>query len=679
MAGYAEAGGCTQTHMAEARKDRRTLLSLKIRYKSATLEDFIERYSTDISRGGVFIKAKKPLAVGTLLKFEFMLQDESMLIHGVGRVVWRRDEAESDSSNPPGMGIKFIKMDAGSRSVVQRIADDRARPGVFDHGKEGVPSEPAPSGGDPTRVRHVSEFLASAFEEGGADAATTREAQAGAERAREMSHDVGAARGAFSASSDSGQRKSISDAPARGAMSAFGGSGGRMQSSAAPAMDEYDAEDDFLDNETTKVQELPSASEFPDAAATVVASEAPFVADKLQTPVVPADARPSSPLEEAVPDLFGPDSFGPAPGELIDASLLDPAVGTVPPKASALPRGAVPDAPGIPNEAFRVPQAPAPVGSQPPAKTTTGSRPVVLLVLFALLLATAGTALWQLGLTEELANLVAPVLGQSEEPVVSAPRSVPNAAPTPAPAEPSAPAEDPASATGSEEAAEVAADSAPSAPASPASPATAGLVKFRIVSVPSGAFVSINRKGAGRTPVDVEYQPGTRLSIYSKARGHLARRHRMTVEAGQPEVKLVLSPLPWVVEIESAPSGASASAVGGGQTTTPGTLTFRSMGGSRKIVVSKDGYGTATKSVTRLNFVEEKSRMAASVRVTLEKEGSAAPAEAPEASVKPAEPEPAAAPPEPKAAPEPNAAAEPAAEPVEEAPAPSEPASADAP
>ena len=37
--------------MADARKDKRTLLSLKIRYKSATLEDFIERYSSDISRG----------------------------------------------------------------------------------------------------------------------------------------------------------------------------------------------------------------------------------------------------------------------------------------------------------------------------------------------------------------------------------------------------------------------------------------------------------------------------------------------------------------------------------------------------------------------------------------------------------------------------------------------------
>ena len=53
--------------MADARKDKRTLLSLKIRYKSATLEDFIERYSSDISRGGVFIKAKKPLAAAEVV------------------------------------------------------------------------------------------------------------------------------------------------------------------------------------------------------------------------------------------------------------------------------------------------------------------------------------------------------------------------------------------------------------------------------------------------------------------------------------------------------------------------------------------------------------------------------------------------------------------------------------
>jgi len=215
--------------MADARKDKRTLLSLKIRYKSATLEDFIERYSSDISRGGVFIKAKKPLAVGTLLKFEFILQDQSTLIHGVGRVVWRRDEGEADGDNPSGMGIKFIKMDPESRSVVQRIAEDRAHPGVFEQGKEGVRLTPEVAfdpgdleEADRTKVRHVSEFLASALEEGGAGEAATREAQAGAERAREVSNQIGhnrtaAARGAFSAQQEvhGDERHSVSDAPSR--------------------------------------------------------------------------------------------------------------------------------------------------------------------------------------------------------------------------------------------------------------------------------------------------------------------------------------------------------------------------------------------------------------------------------------------------------------------------------
>ncbi|MGB5809734.1 MAG: TIGR02266 family protein, partial [Polyangiales bacterium] len=188
--------------MADARKDKRTLLSLKIRYKSATLEDFIERNSGDISRGGVFIKAKKPLDVGTLLKFEFLLQDQSSLIHGVGRVVWRRDPESADAENPAGMGIKFIKMDPDSRALVQRIVEERAEPGVYERGSQPSPARaPSVNGSDTmppedrTKVRHVSEFLASAFEEGGAAEETMNEARAGAQRARQQSNRIVARRG----------------------------------------------------------------------------------------------------------------------------------------------------------------------------------------------------------------------------------------------------------------------------------------------------------------------------------------------------------------------------------------------------------------------------------------------------------------------------------------------------
>jgi len=679
--------------MADARKDKRTLLSLKIRYKSATLEDFIERYSSDISRGGVFIKAKKPLAVGTLLKFEFILQDQSTLIHGVGRVVWRREDGDADPANPPGMGLKFIKMDPESRSIVQRIAEDRGRPGVFDQGKGGVPPAPALASdpgdlaeADRTKVRHVSEFLASALEEGGAGDAATREAQAGAERARQVSDQIGnnrasAARGAFSPHREA--LEPIAESPVRGAMSAFGGSGlstsRRLSSAAAPAMD---AEDDFLDDETTKIHDL-EASDYPaDAEATVIAKEAalPFAAEQRMTPVVPAASR--SNLETAVPDLFGPgvgESFGPAPGEFIDASLLDPAVPTVPPSAVAA-GAAVPETPGIPAEAFRLPQSATPAWTTRPTPPKPRPKPWMFVAGFAVLLAAGAGAAWQLGYADGVMKQATQYLDTFAEPVAEPSREVPPAAVPAEPQEATAQAQ-PVDEVPPTEAAETA-EAAEPAVEPEAAAAASGMVKFEVVSRPPGAFVSVNGKGVGRTPLEVEYEVGQKVSFFSKARGYLARRHKVTVSADQPTVNLWLAPLPYVVQVVTSPAGAKASAVGGGETSTPGSLQFKSMPASRKIVVSKDGYKTALGAVSRADFTEETRRMFATVNVTLQRDPAAALAPTPaevEAAPEPApvEPPPAEVKTEVKAeAEEPPKAVEPQ---PEAAPAPSETPAVDAP
>ena len=117
---------------ADTRKDKRANVQLKVRYKSATVDEFIEQYSVDISRGGIFIKQKTPMPIGTLLKFEFQLKDESRLIHGVGRVVWRREEGGVE---PAGMGIKFIKMDPDSKALVERIIEARGdAPAAYEAG-----------------------------------------------------------------------------------------------------------------------------------------------------------------------------------------------------------------------------------------------------------------------------------------------------------------------------------------------------------------------------------------------------------------------------------------------------------------------------------------------------------------------------------------------------------------
>src|SRR6201999_1937161 len=103
------------------RQGKRTPVTLKIKFKSETLEQFIERYSVDVSRGGIFIRTKEPLAVGTQLKFEFQLQDTSSLISGEGVVVWIREHDPTRSGVAPGMGVRFDKLAAASQQVLDRI------------------------------------------------------------------------------------------------------------------------------------------------------------------------------------------------------------------------------------------------------------------------------------------------------------------------------------------------------------------------------------------------------------------------------------------------------------------------------------------------------------------------------------------------------------------------------
>jgi uncharacterized protein (TIGR02266 family) len=112
------------------RKNRRAkVLSMTVRYRSATLGEFIEHHSYDVSKGGMFIKTPSPFPPGTLLKFEVKIADEQRVIQGVGRVVWKRDQDGPSEDDPAGMGIKFIKIDDASRTVIDRLLGERTGSG----------------------------------------------------------------------------------------------------------------------------------------------------------------------------------------------------------------------------------------------------------------------------------------------------------------------------------------------------------------------------------------------------------------------------------------------------------------------------------------------------------------------------------------------------------------------
>ena len=102
---------------------RAKVLSMTVRYKSATVDDFVEHHSDNVSRGGIFIKTSSPFPPGTLLKFEIRLADDEAVLSGVGRVVWKRDEPGEAADEPAGMGVKFIKLDEKSRALISRLVD----------------------------------------------------------------------------------------------------------------------------------------------------------------------------------------------------------------------------------------------------------------------------------------------------------------------------------------------------------------------------------------------------------------------------------------------------------------------------------------------------------------------------------------------------------------------------
>jgi uncharacterized protein (TIGR02266 family) len=133
------------------RQGKRTPVTLKIKFKSETLEQFIERYAVDVSQGGIFIRTKEPLAVGTQMKFEFQLRDATPLIAGEGTVVWTRENDPSRPAIAPGMGVRFDRLADGSQQVLEKILAEKAKQAPQQRSDQG-PTKPPAFAETPTRV-----------------------------------------------------------------------------------------------------------------------------------------------------------------------------------------------------------------------------------------------------------------------------------------------------------------------------------------------------------------------------------------------------------------------------------------------------------------------------------------------------------------------------------------------
>src|SRR5215510_14112151 len=92
----------------QGRRADRLQHELLVAYR--TVDGFITDWAVNISKGGLFINTRNPLAVGTTIRLIISLPDTAFPFDLTGRVM-RVNEFDNPSNQVPGMAIEFMDVD----------------------------------------------------------------------------------------------------------------------------------------------------------------------------------------------------------------------------------------------------------------------------------------------------------------------------------------------------------------------------------------------------------------------------------------------------------------------------------------------------------------------------------------------------------------------------------------
>jgi hypothetical protein len=110
-----------QSNEAQQRSEPRKEERVTINKEFESYDAFIQEYVTNISRSGVFVRSKTPLAVGTRVNLHFtVIMDDIETIEGVGEVVRVHDD-------PCGMGVVFTELSSYSQGLINKLLTSQAR------------------------------------------------------------------------------------------------------------------------------------------------------------------------------------------------------------------------------------------------------------------------------------------------------------------------------------------------------------------------------------------------------------------------------------------------------------------------------------------------------------------------------------------------------------------------
>lgn len=103
-------------------RDQRVHERVGVNEEFETIDAFLSEYVSNVSLGGVFIRSRSPLPIGTTVQLVFTLVvDEVETIEGEGRVVRVTDHPV------PGMAVEFSQLTPRSEALLRTLAERGGR------------------------------------------------------------------------------------------------------------------------------------------------------------------------------------------------------------------------------------------------------------------------------------------------------------------------------------------------------------------------------------------------------------------------------------------------------------------------------------------------------------------------------------------------------------------------
>lgn len=107
---------------ADNRKSPRHQATVKIALKSLDLQQFHELYTQNVGTGGVFVRAKQLLPIGTQVRFEILCSGKQEPLVGTATVSWVRQFDPNHPDVAAGMGLQFTELSETSAALFEQLA-----------------------------------------------------------------------------------------------------------------------------------------------------------------------------------------------------------------------------------------------------------------------------------------------------------------------------------------------------------------------------------------------------------------------------------------------------------------------------------------------------------------------------------------------------------------------------